>query len=117
MKTHWMILILVLICLTAGAFLLLRPRTGLRAEIRLNGELAASVDLAALTEPAEISVGEHVVVLAEPGRVRVLRSDCPDQLCVKMGWTATPAKPLVCLPNGVTVVITGGAEEADAVLR
>ena len=112
-----MILLLALICLAAGAFLLLRPRSGLRAEIRVNGELLASVDLLALTEPLEIPAGEHVTVLAEPGRVRVEHSDCPDQLCVKMGWSSQPAKPIICLPNGVTVTVVGGAEERDAVLR
>ena len=117
MKTRWMILILALVCLTAGAFLLLRPRGALRAEIWLDGVLVETVDLTALTEPKEISVGEHVTVLAEPGRVRVAHSDCPDKLCEKMGWSSSPAKPLICLPNRVTVAVVGGGEETDAVLR
>ena len=117
MKTRWMILILALVCLTAGAFLLLRPRGALRAEIWLDGVLVETVDLTALTEPREIPVGEHVTVLAEPGRVRVEHSDCPDKLCEKMGWSSSPAKPLICLPNRVTVAVVGGGEETDAVLR
>ena len=112
-----MVLILALMCLAAGAFLLLRPRGALRAEIWLDGELVETVDLAALTEEREIRVGEHVTVLAAPGRVRVLRSDCPDKLCEHMGWSSSPAKPIICLPNRVTVAVTGGGEESDAVLR
>ena len=92
-------------------------RGGLRAEIYLNGELVETVDLAALTEEREIPVGEHVTVLAAPGRVRVLHSDCPDKLCEHMGWSSSPAKPLICLPNRVTVAVLGGGEESDAVLR
>ena len=76
MKTRWMVLILALLCLVSAAFLLLRPRGGLRAEIYLNGELVETVDLAALTEEQEIPVGEHV-----------------------------------------TVTVSGGGEESDAVLR
>ena len=117
MKTKWMVLILAVICLAAGAFLLLRPRGGLRAEIWLDGVLVETVDLSALTEPREIRVGEHVAVLAEPGRVRILHSDCPDKLCEKMGWSSGPAKPLICLPNRVTVAVLGSGEEMDAVLR
>ena len=117
MKTRWMVLILVLICLGAGAFLLLRPKGTLRAEIWLDGVLVETVDLTCLTEPREIRVGEHVAVLAEPGRVRIEHSDCPDKLCEKMGWSSSPAKPLICLPNRVTVAVTGGREETDAVLR
>ena len=117
MKTRWMILILALVCLASGAFLLLRSRGALRAEIRLNGVLVETVDLSSLTEPREIVVNEHVTVLAEPGRVRVMQSDCPDKLCERMGWSSSPAKPLICLPNGVTVTVAGGGEETDAVLR
>ena len=117
MKSRYLALILALICAAAGLMLLLRPRGGLRAEVRLGGELVASVDLAALTGPVEIPAGEHVTVLAEPGRVRVLESDCPDKLCMGMGWTSSPAKPIVCLPNGVTVTVVGGGGEEDAVLR
>ena len=36
---------------------------------------------------------------------------------MRMGWTSSPAKPIVCLPNGVTVTVTGGGGEEDAVLR
>ena len=118
MKSRYLALILVLVCAVAAAFLLLRPGgKNLRAEVRLHGELVASVDLSALTGPVEIPVGEHVVVQAEPGRIRVLESDCPDKLCMHMGWTASPAKPVVCLPNGVVVTVTGGGGEEDAVLR
>ena len=112
-----MVLILALLCLAAGAFLLLRPKGALRAEIYLDGELVETVDLAALTEEREIPVGEHVTVLAAPGRVRVLHSDCPDKLCEHMGWSSSPAKPIICLPNRVTVAVLGGGEESDAVLR
>ena len=117
MKTKWMVLILALVCLTAGAFLLLRPKGDLRAEIWLDGVLVETVDLGALTEEREIVVNAHVTVLAEPGRVRVEHSDCPDKLCEKMGWSSSPAKPLVCLPNRVTVAVVGGRAETDAVLR
>ena len=112
-----MVLILALLCLVSAAFLLQRPRGVLRAEIWLDGVLVETVDLASLTEEREIRVGEHVTVLAAPGRVRVLRSDCPDKLCEHMGWTSSPAKPLICLPNRVTVTVSGGGEESDAVLR
>ena len=112
-----MVLILALLCLAAGAFLLLRPKGALRAEIYLDGELVETVDLAALTEEREIPVGEHVTVLAAPGRVRVLRSDCPDKLCEHMGWSSSPAKPINCLPNRVTVAVSGGRAESDAVPR
>ena len=43
-------------------------------------------------------------------------ADCPDGLCVAAG-SADAAHPVVCLPNGVVVAVTGGETEGayDAV--
>lgn len=117
MKSKTLAGILAAASLIAALFLFLRPRDNRTAEIWRNGELYRTVDLSALTEPIEIPVGDGNVVLAEPGRVRMLSADCPDGLCVRMGWTDSSAKPIVCLPNQVMIVITGGNEERDAVLR
>ncbi len=117
MKKQTCVLILLAVLLLGGVGLLLKPKQGAVAEIRVDGVLVRTIDLSALTEPVELSAGEHNTLLAEPGRISMLCADCPDQLCVHMGWTDSPAKPIVCLPNGVTVTITGGSEESDAVLR
>lgn len=117
MKSKYLAAILLAAALLALGVLLLRPRQAVTAEIYRDGELYRTIDLLSLTEPMEIPVGDGNTVLAEQGRVRMLHADCPDQLCVRMGWTDSAAKPIVCLPNGVTVVVTGGSEERDAVLR
>ena len=116
MKSRVFAAILIAAALVSAAFLLLRPKNGARAEIYLDGELIRTVDLGALTEPLEIPVGDGNVVRAEKGRVRMLSADCPDRLCVHMGWSDSPARPIVCLPNRVTVVIVGGSGERDAVI-
>ena len=43
-------------------------------------------------------------------------ADCPDQICVHQSWSSSPAKPIVCLPNRVTVLLVGGDGEVDGVL-
>ena len=116
MKSKLFAAILLVAALISAAFLLLRPKGGTKAEIWLDGELIQTIDLDTLTEPVEIPVGEGNMVQAERGRVRMLSADCPDKLCVHMGWSDSPAKPIVCLPNRVTVVITGGSDEKDAVI-
>ena len=117
MKSKIFAAILIAAVLVSAGLLLLRPKEGAKAEIWLDGELVKTIDLGSLTEPVEIPVGEGNVVQAEPGRVRMLSADCPDKLCVHMGWSDSAAKPIVCLPNGVTVVVTGAGGERDAVLR
>ena len=52
----------------------------------------------------------HNQIAVEGGRVYMLYADCPDGIC-KSG-DASLSHPLVCLPNGVTVTISGGEEDA-----
>jgi|SRR5690554_2787774 len=47
------------------------------------------------------------------GQVRVVESDCPDKVCVNMGWIDKPGTPIACLPNRVIVRVTGGDRELD----
>ena len=117
MKSRYLAAILAALALVALGLFLWQPGQAVRAEIWKDGELVTVIDLRSLTEPVEIPVGEGNVVLAEQGRVRMLSADCPDKLCVHMGWSDSAAKPIVCLPNGVTVVVTGAGGERDAVLR
>lgn len=59
----------------------------------------------------------EVVLGVVAGEVRVESSTCPDKLCVRSG-ALRAGRPIVCAPNGVTVVfgnVRGGA--LDAVSR
>jgi len=53
----------------------------------------------------------------EDGRVRVVHSDCPDQICVSMGWINNSGVPIACLPNRVVVRISGEVGDGDFDLR
>ncbi|MBE0475526.1 MAG: NusG domain II-containing protein [Coriobacteriia bacterium] len=59
------------------------------------------------------SRGELVVEVAG-GRARVLEADCPDQVCVRSGWSSA-GRPVVCAPNRVVIESAGGS--LDAVSR
>ncbi len=41
------------------------------------------------------------------GEVRVTDSDCPDKLCVRMGWVSQSDASVVCLPNRVVIRVMG----------
>ena len=81
---------------------------------RMHGELIRTIDLNGLTEPLTFTVsgpaGENVIV-AEPGRICVSRADCPDQVCVNMGWRSDGGFPIVCLPNKLVIEIESAADE------
>lgn len=84
-----------------------------RADIYRDGELLMSVSLRGVAEPYTIELEGNTVEIDE-GRVRMRDADCPDGLCVGQGWTDSDAKPIVCLPNRVTV-LPRGASGADGV--
>ena len=54
------------------------------------------------------------MVLVEPGRIRVERADCPDQICVHQGYISDGSQPIVCLPNRLIIQIQGGGDALDA---
>jgi len=52
----------------------------------------------------------------EGGGMAFLASDCPDQVCVNMGFLHRVGQSAVCLPNLVSFTIRGGADELDSFL-
>lgn len=92
---------------------------GLRAEITIDGERYAVIDLSE-NETREIKLPTEpgVTVLAEPGAVSVSSAGCRDKICVKRGRLTRAGDTAVCLPAKVTVSVIGGRNESgvDAVV-
>ena len=103
---------LILVCAGSVAWLLLAPgRTDHPvAAITLDGEVLDEIDLTQVQEPYSFPVtgkdGLTNTVLVEPGRIRVEKADCPDQICVHMDWLE--AAPIVCLPNRLSIQYADG---------
>ena len=108
---------ILLIAAAAVGFLLLFSGQGAAtAEIYRDGNLVRRIDLGSVTSPFTLDVGEGNTLEVEQGRVRMLQANCPDQICVHQSWSSSAAKPIVCLPNRVTVILTGGGSGPDGVL-
>lgn len=45
----------------------------------------------------------------EPGRARFVTGPCRNQVCVHSGWLRHDGEAAACLPNGVSVALSGGA--------
>ena len=108
--------ILLLGAAALGCLLLFSGRGAVTAEVYRDGELVRRIDLRNVSEPYTLEIGEGNTLEVERGRVRMLRADCPDQICVRQSWSSSAAKPIVCLPNRVTVILTGGGSGPDGVL-
>jgi len=53
--------------------------------------------------------GEMEFEVSEKG-IRVVKSDCPNQVCVRMGWRNRAGDVIVCVPNRMIARITGRKE-------
>lgn len=93
------------------------------ANVYQDGRCVYSVDLSLVTEGYELVVGDEAggnTLHIEPGRICVVRADCPDQTCVSMGWISHSAAPVVCLPHRLVIRLEEKAadmESFDAVAR
>ena len=85
------------------------------ARVLVHGEELRTVDLAssATSFTVEGEDGGRNVVEVERGRIRVAEADCPDQVCVRQGWISDSATPIVCLPHGLVIEITGAGDGPD----
>ena len=61
------------------------------------------------------SFGVSMVVEIRDQKVRVLSSSCHQQICVRKGWTGQVHNPIICLPNKVTINVTGADPEYDTI--
>ena len=118
----WVAVIAVILAGSIAAWMLLSGRTeGGTARIYQDGVLLDTIDLSVVEEGYTLTVddpdGGYNVIQVEPGRIRVLEADCPDQICVRQGWISTSAAPVVCLPHALVIEITGGETDVDAVAR
>jgi len=59
--------------------------------------------------------GIHMLIESKDNSIRVKRSDCPQQICVKKGWTQFSNDPIICVPNHIMIIIEGGEAQIDAI--
>jgi hypothetical protein len=84
----------------------------LTAEITHRGERVKTVRLSDLTESQTVTVDGvyHLTILLEGDGVTVTEADCPTQDCVHTGKITRAGQSIVCLPEQVTVRLTGASD-------
>lgn len=101
------ILILALLALAAALYLwsLLQP-AGSTAIVEQNGTELYRVSLSTLGEPVTLALDGVVIEITREG-ARFVSSPCPDQVCVEAGLLTRAGESAVCLPERVSLRITG----------
>lgn len=93
-------------------------KNALIAQISQNGELLYEINLDDLNGDKEILFHDgEVRIIAEKGRIRFEKSDCPDLMCVNTGWIKRHGQIAACLPNKILIKIIGTSDEVDVVLH
>ena len=68
------------------------------------------IDLRAVTLPYEFEISTahgRNLVRVEHGRIAVIESDCPEQICVRQGYVQESGVPIVCLPHRLVIELEG----------
>lgn len=60
-----------------------------------------------------ITINEEIEIEIAKGQVRMLKNNCPNQLCVQQGWSKN--FPIICVPNQVEILIIDNKN--DEVIR
>lgn len=116
-KTHpfriWDIAVYVLIA-AATVILLIAASAPQGATVRINYYNAAG-NVKTLTKPLDkdgvievpLTDGHKFIIKIEGGKVWAEESDCQDKVCIGMGKISRVNQQIICLPNKVTITITG----------
>ncbi len=101
--------VLALLAALALFMQLKAPASGQIARITQNGRVLYEIDLSAVKEPYTLRIedeaGHYNVVEVRPGSIGMKEADCPDLLCVHMGFIRSDALPITCLPHRVVIQI------------
>ena len=83
---------------------------GNTADVYIDGKLVQTIDMT-VDDAYEFSTdrGSNTVVV-ESGKIRVSDADCPDKVCVNMGWKSRRGETITCLPHKLVIEIQGGGE-------
>ena len=96
---------LVLACFAVWFF----PREeGASATVSVDGRVVAVLPL---TQDTVFALSDGTEVTVRQGEVWVSRATCKDELCQGMGRVSKEGQTILCLPNRISVVISG---EVDA---
>lgn len=88
------------------------PKGAVGAVIYRDGAVVRRIALDEVEEPYTLSVG-GCTLLVRRGSISFVEADCADRLCVRRGELTRAGDCMACVPNRVTVTLTGrGAADA-----
>lgn len=106
--------VVVLLSLTLFAFSFFSSEK-LRAEVYLDGESCAVVNLYELEEGQVLKAGNCEILLEKDG-ASFISSECTDRLCINRGKLTKAGDSMACVPERVSLVLRQAKGGVDAVV-
>lgn len=112
MKKYLPIIITIILILIFGISYFIidyisRNNASTIAEIYQNSKLIRVVDLSK-EDTFTITTQDgsyNTIHINLDGEIAIIESSCPNKTCVHTGYTKTPSKPIICLPNKLEIRI------------
>lgn len=107
------LVVLVIFAAVISMFLVSRANAGEKgslAIIEVNGKEAKRIALGDGQPDRTFRIkgmSGYNIVEVKDGRVRMLKADCRDRICLGVGWVEAPGRAIICLPHRVIVRVTG----------
>lgn len=109
------LLVALVVSSLAAVGLLIQRRHGRVADyaiVNVEGRQIQRIDLA-VNDVVDIALPSgHMKVETRDGRIRVVESDCPNQVCLKTGWVSTSYQGIVCVPAKASIEISSTTPSA-----
>ncbi len=102
---------LLLVCAALFAIMQLKKSDGAQLIVRVDGEITARYSLSD-DGVYPLNGGTNTLVVSG-GEAYLSDADCPDKLCVLQGKIRYMGQCITCLPNKLTVTVSGGEKQVD----
>ena len=110
----WLILLLGCLCVVLLTLKLWNGELADRAIIRSGGKIVSEVPLSRdqqIEVPGPLGIS---IITIEKRKARISSDPSPRQYCVRQGWLQQAGEIAICLPNEVSVELTGSAKKYDS---
>lgn len=113
-------LLIVMVFFSALSMILMQKKQSgaTVASIYQNGTLIQTISLSSVTAPYQIRLdgpnGSVNIIEVRPGSIGIAEADCPDQICVNMGFRSHSLLPITCLPNRLIIVFSDETGNTDS---
>jgi hypothetical protein len=108
----------ILVAAAAQIYFLAPKSVKTAAEITQDGRLLKTVELNANDNYEFVTdASGDFVFEANNGRIRIVKANCPDQICVRTGWVSQAGQAIICIPNRLQVKVRGNDSGVDVILN